>query len=124
MAIATTTVANSETIPNVETIQPDDSNDPMLARKHNDSSNNGNSSNRQEQPSSSSMQAVMNQTTAPELIQSKNTFSLELPVLLLFFSWNLSGTVFQNQVLYQTCMLTYNYSICSRLTDEEIDEVM
>lgn len=130
MAIATTIATSSESVPNVEIAPPpDDSSDPMLARSHNESniSSNSGSSGRQEQPSSSNestMQAVMNQTTtASEQIQSKNTFSLEFPVLLLFFSWNLSGTVFQNQVLYQTCMLTYNYSVCSRLTDEEIDEV-
>lgn len=127
MAIATTIVANPENIPNVNKTQPDESNDPMLIRSNNDDSSNSNSSsssvNRQEQPSSSTMQAqaVVNQ---PGQIHSKNTFSLEFPVLLLFFSWNLSGTVFQNQVLYQTCMLTYNYSVCSRLTDEEIDEVI
>lgn len=118
MAIATTIAsASPENIPNVDTASRDESVDPMLTRR-----NNGNSgSSHQEQPSSSTMQpTVMNQ---PEQIQSKNTFSLEFPVLLLFFSWNLSGTVFQNQVLYQTCMLTYNYTICSRLTDKEIDEV-
>lgn len=129
MAIATTIVASPETVPNVENaLPPDDSSDPMLARTgHNESVNSSSSSSgntRQEQPSSSTMQAVMNQTTASEQIQSKNTFSLEFPVLLLFFSWNLSGTVFQNQVLYQTCMLTYNYSVCSRLIDEDIDEVI
>lgn len=132
MAIATTIGTSSESAPNTENAPPpDDSSDPMLACSHNESNNSSNSgssgnSSRQEQPSSSNestMQAVMNQTTASEQIQSKNTFSLEFPVLLLFFSWNLSGTVFQNQVLYQTCMLTYNYSVCSRLTDEEIDEV-
>lgn len=121
MAIATTIVTSSENIPHVEQTPAEDSNDPMLVRSHNDSSSNSSGNNRQEQPSSSTVPAVI---TAPEQIQSKNTFTLEFPVLLLFFSWNLSGTVFQNQVLYQTCMLTYNYTVCSRLTDEEIDEVI
>lgn len=120
MAIATT---NEENIPSVDNAHPDNSNDPMLIRRH-ISNTNTNDTSGHDQPSSSSDVAVANQIVAPEQIQSQNTFSLEFPVLLLFFSWNLSGTVFQNQVLYQTCMLTYNYSVCSRLTDEEIDEVM
>lgn len=121
MAIATTIVSSSENIPNVDNSQPDDPNDPMLVRSRNDNNSSSSSHNRQDQPSGSTIPAV---ATAPEQIQSKNTFSLEFPVLLLFFSWNLSGTVFQNQVLYQTCMLTYNYTVCARLTDEEIDEVI
>lgn len=126
MAIATTIVSSSENIPHVECSPPDDPNDPMLIRRRHDNSDSNSSSNsgtnsRQDQPSGSSITAV---ASATEQIQSKNTFTLEFPVLLLFFSWNLSGTVFQNQVLYQTCMLTYNKTVCSRLTDEEIDEVI
>lgn len=66
-------------------------------------------------------QQTVNQTTV-EHVRSTNTYSLELPVLLLFFSWNLSGTVFQNQVLYQSCILNYNESTCSLLANEEIPD--
>lgn len=71
-----------------------------------------------EQPSVST-QPTLNQTTV-EQVQSTNTYTLELPVLLLFFSWNLSGTVFQNQVLYQSCLLKYNETTCNLLTNEDI----
>lgn len=122
MAIAATNPENIPNVDNAQLIPADDPNDRMLVRRTNSTDNSGNG--REEQPSSSSVVPAANQTVPAEQVQSKNTFSLEFPVLLLFFSWNLSGTVFQNQVLYQTCMLTYNYSVCSRLTDEEIDEVM
>lgn len=75
-----------------------------------------------EQPSVS-VQPTINQTTV-EHVQSTNTYSLELPVLLLFFSWNLSGTVFQNQVLYQSCILNYNESTCTLLANEEIPDAL
>lgn len=71
-----------------------------------------------DQPSGS-VQPTINQTTV-ERIQSTNTYALELPVLLLFYSWNLSGTVFQNQVIYQSCILNYNESTCELLANEEI----
>lgn len=73
-----------------------------------------------EQPTSS-IQSTTNPTT---IVQSTNTFTLEIPVLLLFFSWNLSGTVFQNQVLYQSCILTYNASTCDLLTNDKITPEM
>lgn len=75
-----------------------------------------------DQPSVS-VQPTINQTTV-EHVQSKNTYSLEAPVLLLFFSWNLSGTVFQNQVLYQSCILNYNESTCTLLANEEIPDAL
>lgn len=75
-----------------------------------------------EQPTSS-IQSTINPTTI-QPVQSTNTFTLEIPVLLLFFSWNLSGTVFQNQVLYQSCILTYNASTCDLLTNDKITPAM
>lgn len=70
-----------------------------------------------EQPSVST-QPTLNQSTVERT--PTNTYALELPVLLLFFSWNLSGTVFQNQVLFQSCILKYNESTCNLLTNEDI----
>lgn len=69
-------------------------------------------------------QTVTNSTTNITTVRtnSSNTYSLELPVLLLFFSWNLSGTVFQNQVLYQSCILNYNESTCNLLANEDIPD--
>lgn len=94
-----------EDIPSTkDEIRRDDSIEPIL----------GNADDDQEQPSSSN-QPVLNQT-AVERVKSTNTYRLEVPVLLLFFSWNLSGTVFQNQVLYQSCLLNYNQTICDQLT--------
>lgn len=58
--------------------------------------------------------------------QPRNTYTLELAVLLLFFSWNLSGTVFQNQILYQSCTITMNFNetTCDTLiNDVTSDEV-
>lgn len=51
--------------------------------------------------------------------RGKHDLTLELPVLLLFFSWNLTSTVFQNQILFQTCtnFFEYNVTTCSNLTD-------
>lgn len=40
----------------------------------------------------------------------KRLFLLEPPVFLLFFALNLSSAVFQNQVLYQTCKIVFNYN--------------
>lgn len=92
--------------------QPDDSEEPINRNADDDG----------EQPSSSN-QPVINQTTV-ERSRSTNTYTLEIPVLLLFFSWNLSGTVFQNQVLYQSCLLNYNTTICDRLTVGIPDELV
>lgn len=92
--------------------QPDDSETPI----------NRNVSDDGEQPSSSNQQVISQ--TNNERVRSTNTYTLEIPVLLLFFSWNLSGTVFQNQVLYQSCLLNYNTTICSRLTVEIPDDLV
>lgn len=73
-----------------------------------------------EQPSVSTQQTI-NPATA-EQIRSTNTYRLEFPVILLFFSWNLSGTVFQNQILYQTCMLEYNKTTCDTLANDMIPD--
>lgn len=74
----------------------------------------------QEQPSGS-MQPSVNQATV-EYVQSTNTYTLEFPVLLLFISWNLSATVFQNQVIYQSCILNYNTTTCDLLTNDMIPD--
>lgn len=79
----------------------------------------GDTNNSEEQPTCSNQPVI----AIGEQVQSKKLFTLEIPVLLLFFSWNLSGTVFQNQVLYQSCLLNYNSTICDLLTNEKIDEV-
>lgn len=58
--------------------------------------------------------------------QPSNTYKLELPVVLLFFAWNMSGTVFQNQILYQICTNTLhkNDTTCDALiNDPDSDEV-
>lgn len=54
----------------------------------------------------------------------RNTFTLELPVLLLFFSYNLTSTVFQNEILFQTCMIfeENNSSQCRNITDNIPDD--
>lgn len=55
--------------------------------------------------------------------RSRNTHTLEVPVLLLFFAWNLSGTVFQNEILYQSCTVTlgYNDSQCDDIQDDKLE---
>lgn len=54
-----------------------------------------------------------------ELVQKpkKRSLPLEIPVLLLFLCWNLTGTVFQNQILFQTCTVSlgYNETDCLQL---------
>lgn len=37
-------------------------------------------------------------------------FYLDPGVFLLFFGWNLSGTILVNELLIQTCHVTYNFS--------------
>jgi hypothetical protein len=37
-------------------------------------------------------------------------FYLDPGVFLLFFGWNLSGTILINEILVQTCHVTYNFS--------------
>lgn len=53
---------------------------------------------------------------------NRNTFALEVPVLLLFFSWNLSATVFQNQILFQTCKISFpfNNTYCTDLINGDV----
>lgn len=65
-------------------------------------------------------QPTINQTTIEHA--QLNTYRLELSVSLLFFSWNLSATVFQNQVVYQSCELFYNESTCNLLANENIPD--
>lgn len=82
---------------------------------------NGNNDADEEQPSSS-IQPIVNTSTV-EHTRTTNIHQLEFACLLLFFSFNLSSTVFQNQILYQTCMLNnYNESTCDTLTNEKIPE--
>lgn len=49
-----------------------------------------------------------------------NTYVLEISAMMLFFSWNLSGIVFQSQILYQSCKMVYNDSVCSDVIDNEV----
>lgn len=53
---------------------------------------------------------------------NRNTFALEVPVLLLFFAWNLSATVFQNQILFQTCKISFpfNNTYCTDLINGDV----
>lgn len=89
---------------------------PTGAFAHNDVDNDDQGPSVSSQPTVIIYQTTIIQTT------NTNTYSLELPVLLLFFSWNLSGTVFQNQVLYQSCILNYNESTCNQLANEDIPD--
>lgn len=59
-----------------------------------------------------------------ELQKRTRSFPLEIPMFLLFLCWNLTGTVFQYQILYQTCIvsLNYNESDCSQLGNGEESE--
>lgn len=70
------------------------------------------------------IQSTSSGATVETVIKKKKGFTLELPVLLLFFSWNLSGTVFQNQILFQTCtsFFSYNESVCNDLTNSLADD--
>lgn len=54
---------------------------------------------------------------------NRNTFTLELPALLLFFSWNLTTTVFQNQILFQTCKISFSFNdtFCVDLTNDLVN---
>lgn len=85
-----------------------------------ESYSNGNNDADEEQPSSST-QPIVN-TSGVEHTRTTNIHQLEFACLLLFFSYNLCSTVFQNQILYQTCMLNYNESTCDTLTNEKIPE--
>lgn len=58
--------------------------------------------------------------------QPRNTYTLEWPIFMLFFAWNLSGTVFQNQILFQSCTITLNFNAttCDAvINDASTDEV-
>lgn len=70
------------------------------------------------------IQSTSSATTVETVIKKPEWLTLGLPVLLLFFSWNLCGTVFQNQVLFQTCTSYFNYnqSLCYELTDSLADD--
>lgn len=50
----------------------------------------------------------------------RNSFTLEIPALLLFCSWNLTTTVFQNQIIYQTCTISFDFNstFCADMTDD------
>lgn len=59
----------------------------------------------------------------------RNTFTLELPVMLLFFSYNLTSTVFQNEILYQTCLSnnsnkTFCEEIINQITTDDSPEII
>lgn len=65
-------------------------------------------------PSSSSRRTPDDELVLPK---KQRSFPVEIPVLLLFLSWNLTGTVFQYQILYQTCTVSlgFNETECSKL---------
>lgn len=75
---------------------------------------------------SSTNEVAQRQQTAidNELQKPARSYPLEIPMLLLFLCWNLTGTVFQYQILYQTCIVSlgYNESDCSQLGNGEESE--
>lgn len=88
---------------------------PIVSAEETTSHGTGN--NDEEAESSST---ITNQIIDEPRIEIPNTYTLELPVLLLFFSWNISGTVFQNQILYQSCtnIFNYNESACALIIND------
>lgn len=73
-------------------------------------------------PQPSSSNRTVDGTTATENASTTNTHILEIAAMLLFFSWNLTGIVFQNQVLYQSCIiLEYNASTCEDVPDDSVN---
>lgn len=50
---------------------------------------------------------IADETQAPS---RRCRFYLDPGVFLLFFGWNLSGTVLVNEILVQTCYVTFNFS--------------
>lgn len=54
-----------------------------------------------------------------ELQKRSRSFPIEVPMFLLFLCWNLTGTVFQYRILYQTCTVSlgYNETDCDQLGD-------
>lgn len=63
---------------------------------------------------------ILHHIVNPAAERPRNTHNLEIAILLLFFAWNLSGTVFQNQILFQTCTVTLNATIadCDALIND------
>lgn len=72
------------------------------------------------QPSSSSRP----DDEIPITTSTTNTHILEVAAMLLFFSWNLTSTVFQNQILYQSCttLLSFNVTTCEVLINDLIPD--
>lgn len=70
------------------------------------------------QPSSSSRPNDESIVIQPQ--STTNTYVLEISAMMLFFAWNLSGTVFQNQIIYQSCTMSYNESACTDVIDNEV----
>ncbi|XP_031639670.1 proton-coupled folate transporter-like [Contarinia nasturtii] len=58
--------------------------------------------------------------TAMEPVQPTNMYSLQLSLLMLSFSSNLVTAVFQTEIIYESCMLKSNESICRLLANKEI----
>lgn len=69
------------------------------------------------QPSSSSRP---NESIISQPPSTTNTYVLEISAMILFFSWNLSGTVFQDQIVYQSCTMNYNDSVCSDVINNKV----
>lgn len=65
-----------------------------------------------------------NEPVDNELQKKTNSWPLEYPILLLFLCWNLTGTVFQYQILYQSCTVSlgYNETDCNQLGQGEESE--
>lgn len=58
-----------------------------------------------------------NNVTDPALLGENNEaprrrtkFYLDPGIFLLFFGWNLSGTIIVNEIQVQTCHVTFNFS--------------
>lgn len=52
-------------------------------------------------------------------------YGLELPLFLLYFAFNLTNAILQNQLLKQTCLqLGYNVTICSSLNTDDFTKAV
>lgn len=75
-------------------------------------------------PSSEAHGSTSRRSQDDELVKKQRSFPLEIPILLLFLSWNLTGTVFQYEILYQTCTvaLQFNETQCGQLGQGDNNE--
>lgn len=74
----------------------------------------------EDEAAESSTSSRLNDESIIQPQSTKNTYVLEVSVMMLFFAWNLSGTVFQNQILYQSCTMNFNTSTCANVIDNKV----